>query len=85
MDKILTGSQFYIITGTGTKLEKMFDAVKNEMDGNRLRAYSAYDADGRHFIEFIALIIYMQITKVMRNSNLFAKYSVREPLKELLK
>jgi transposase len=67
------------------KVEKIFDTVKNEMDGNRLRAHSAYNTDGRLFIKFIALIIYMYITKVMKNNKLFGKYSVRELLKELSK
>jgi transposase len=53
------------------------------MDGNRLRSHSAYNTDGRLFIKFIALIIYMQMTQVMRNKKLFGKYSVRELLKEL--
>ena len=67
------------------KVEKIFDAVKNEMDGNRLRAHSAYNTDGRLFIKFIALIIYMHITKVMRKNKLFGKYSIQELLKELSK
>ncbi|MDR2064190.1 MAG: hypothetical protein LBP85_00540, partial [Prevotellaceae bacterium] len=46
-------------------------------------SHSAYNTDGRLFIKFIALIIYMQITQIMRNKKLFGKYSVRELLKEL--
>jgi transposase len=65
------------------KVEKIFDTAKNEMDGNGLRSHSAYNTDGRLFIKFIALIIYMRITQVMRNKKLFGKYSVRELLKEL--
>jgi transposase len=42
------------------KVEKIFDAVKNEMNGNKLRVHSAYNTDGRLFIKFIALIIYIQ-------------------------
>jgi transposase len=41
--------------------------------------------DGKLFIKFIALIIYMQITKVMRDKNLFGKYAVSELLRELAK
>ena len=41
-------------------VEKIFDVVKNEMDGGRLRAHSQYNIDGRLFIKFIALIIYME-------------------------
>jgi transposase len=65
------------------KVEKIFDTVKNKMDGNRLRSHSAYNTDGRLFIKFIALIIYMKITQIMRNKKLCGKYSVRELLKEL--
>ncbi|GHT70563.1 hypothetical protein AGMMS50239_39080 [Bacteroidia bacterium] len=37
------------------------------------------------FIKYITLIIYMQITKVMRNKKLFEKYSIQELLRELAK
>jgi transposase len=66
------------------KVEKIFDTVKNEMHGNRLRSHSAYNTDERLFIKFIALIVYMQITQVMRNKKLFGKYFVRELLKSSL-
>ncbi|GHV08984.1 hypothetical protein FACS1894160_4160 [Bacteroidia bacterium] len=55
------------------------------MDGDRLRSHSQYNTDGRLFIKYIALIIYMQITKVMRNKKLFEKYSIQELLRELAK
>jgi transposase len=67
------------------KVEKIFKAVKNEMDGDRLRSHSKYSMDGRLFIKFIALIIYMQITKIMRDKKLFEKYSITELLRELAK
>ena len=40
------------------RVEKVFDVVKNELDGDRLRAHSQYNTEGRLFIKFIALIIY---------------------------
>jgi transposase len=67
------------------KVEKIFNTVKNKMDGDRLRAHSKYCMDGRLFIKFIALIIYMYITKVMRDKKLFEKYSCSELLRELAK
>ena len=67
------------------RVEKVFDVVKNEMDGDRLRAHSQYNTDGRLFIKFIALIIYMEISKTMRKNKLFEKYSVKELLAELKK
>ena len=38
-------------------VEKVFDLLKNENDGNRLRAHSQYNSDARLFIKFISLII----------------------------
>jgi transposase len=67
------------------RVEKIFDVVKNEMDGDRLRSHSRYNTDGRLFIKYIALIIYMQITKIMRDKKLFEKFSIQELLRELSK
>ncbi len=37
-------------------VEKMFDVEKNQLDGKRLRAHTPYNADGRVFVKFVALI-----------------------------
>jgi transposase len=66
-------------------VEKIFDTTKNELDTNRLRSHSKPAAEGRLFVKFISTIIYQQITKVMREKNMFKKYSVIEMLKELSK
>ncbi len=67
------------------RVEKIFDIVKNEMDCDRLRVHSQYNTDGRLFLKFISLIIYMEISKVMTENNLFKKYSVKELLAEVKK
>ena len=66
-------------------VEKIFNVVKNEMDGDRLRVHSQYNTEGRLFLKFIALIIYMEISKVMKNKKLFEKYTVKEMFSELKK
>lgn len=66
-------------------VEKIFDIVKNEMDGDRLRAHSHYNNDGRLFIKFIALTLYTEISKIMKEKKLFQKYSVKELMAELKK
>jgi transposase len=66
-------------------VEKIFDTTKNELDTNRLRSHSKITAEGRFFVKFIATIIYQQITKMMREKDMFKKYSVIELLKELSK
>lgn len=67
------------------QVEKVFDLLKNEMDGARLRAHNQLNADARIFIRFIALIIQSEIIKAMRKAGLFKKYTVREVLAELKK
>jgi len=66
-------------------VEKVFDLLKNEMDGGRLRAHSQINADARLFIKFLALIVQSEIIKIMRAEKLFKKYTVRELLAELKK
>jgi len=66
-------------------VEKIFDTTKNELDTNRLRSHSKTTAEGRLFVKFIATVIYQQITKVMREKDMFKKFSVIELLRELSK
>jgi transposase len=66
-------------------IEKIFDTTKNELNTNRLRSHSKKTTEGRLFVKFIATILYQQITKVMKENDMFKKYSVTELLKELSK
>ena len=66
-------------------VEKIFDVMKNEMDGSRLRVHSSYNADGKLFIKFISLIIYMNISQQMKKAKLFDKVSLKEMLNEFKK
>lgn len=67
------------------QVEKVFDLLKNEMDGMRLRAHSQYNTDARLFIKFLSLIIKSEIIRIMRKADLFKTYTVRELLSELKK
>lgn len=67
------------------QVEKIFDLLKNEMDGNRLRVHSQFNADARIFINFLALIVQSEIIKIMRAEKLFKKYTMRELIAELKK
>ena len=66
-------------------IEKMFDIVKNEMDGNRLRAHNHTTMEGRLFIKFIALILYCEIYKTLKKYDLFKKFTIKEMIYELRK
>jgi transposase len=67
------------------RVEKIFNIVKNEIDGRRLRAHGNFNNEGRLFIKFIALIIHTEISKIMHKKKLFEKYSIKEMLAELTK
>ena len=66
-------------------IEKVFDVVKNELLGKRLRAHSKESSEGRLFIKFITLILYSSVSKRMKEKGLFKKYSLRELMLELNK
>ena len=66
-------------------VEKIFDVMKNEMDGSRLRVHSNYNADGKLLVKFIALILYMHISRQMKQAKLFDKVSLNEMLNEFKK
>lgn len=66
-------------------VEKVFDILKNEMDAQRLRTHKEYTTKGKLFVMFIALIIYAEISRTMKEQQLFKNYSVKELLYELRK
>ena len=66
-------------------IEKLFNIEKNELDGRRLKVHSQHNSDGRMFIQFIALILYNNISTVMKKNKLFERYSLKEMMAELSK
>ena len=66
-------------------VEKIFDIVKNKIDGERLRVHHNDHNEGRLFINFISFIIYSEISKVMQEKKIFMNYSVNEMIHELRK
>jgi len=67
------------------RVEKLFQILKNELDGNRLRVHSKNNFEGRLFLFFISLIIYAAIDVIMRKNNLYKKYSLNEMIYEFKK
>lgn len=69
------------------KIEKMFNAVKNDIDFKRLKVQSSEVMKGKLFVMFIALIIDTHILNIKNNSKNknMNKYTRKEILKELRK
>lgn len=66
-------------------IEKVFDVVKNELLGKRLRSHSKESAEGRLFVKFITSILYSSVSKIMKENKLFKTYSLHELMLELNK
>jgi transposase len=66
-------------------LEKLFDMLKNEFDGKRLRGSTKDTVEGRLFLKFLSLILYSALSNTMREQHLFKRYSIRELMYELKK
>ena len=67
------------------KLEKMFDVMKNEITSGRLRVRSQYSVEGRIFITFVSLILYSELHRIMKEKELYSKYTIPEVFFELKK
>lgn len=50
-------------------VEQAFDAMKNELDGNRFRTKDPQTAKGRLLIKFIALILWCSISAMLRDTD----------------
>jgi len=67
------------------RVEKFFDSMKNDMDRKRLRTCSQKTFEGRLFLDFLALIIYSQISKTMMDEDIVKNYTVQELMYEFKK
>lgn len=66
-------------------VEKSFDNLKNELDLSRLRIHSDKAMDGRIFIGFIALILQSHIHRIMKDKDLYKKFTKEKLLSEMKK
>ncbi|MDY7027519.1 MAG: IS1634 family transposase [Spirochaetota bacterium] len=66
-------------------VEKLFDSMKHGTELKRLRVHSRQSMEGLIFIEFISLIMYSEIQKVLRESGLGKKLTVEQLFYELKK
>lgn len=67
------------------RVEKMFDAAKNELIGLPLRVHKTNTMNGLFFILFIALIVQFHLLNKMSKENLQKKYSIADIFFELHK
>ena len=66
-------------------VEKAFENIKNDLDMKRLRIHSDDAMQGRIFITFIALIISSYVRSIMKEADLYKKFTFSSLVKELKK
>lgn len=67
------------------RIEKMFKALKNDLGATPVRVHKETTLDGSLLISFIALIIYSDLIRRIRESNLMKDYSMEGIFLELAK
>ncbi|MCK9312679.1 MAG: hypothetical protein M0P20_01295, partial [Methanocorpusculum sp.] len=65
------------------RVEKSFDNLKNDLDGKRLRVRSEWAMEGRMFVQFLSLILASYIQRVMREKDLYKKYTMQSIIEEM--
>jgi len=66
-------------------VEKLFDSLKHDIDGKRLRVHSRQSMEGLLFVDFISLIILSFVRKRLRECGLDKKLTVKQLFYELKK
>ena len=64
-------------------VEKSFDNLKSSLESKRMRTHSKETMHGRFFLQFIALIIMMDIQNKMQKHDLYKKFTYPTLLNEL--
>jgi len=64
-------------------VEKFFDTLKNEMDGNRFRVHSKNALEGRLFVHVLALVLHSSIMCRLKKSKLHKKMTFPEIISNL--
>ena len=67
------------------RIEKMFKALKNDLGAIPIRVHKETTLDGSLLISFVALVIYSDLIRRMRESNLVKDYSMEGIFLELAK
>lgn len=59
--------------------------MKNDLDRKCFRTHSNKTFEGNLFLDFLALVVYSQISKVAREEKIFKDYTIQELMYEFKK
>jgi transposase len=80
-----SGEEIYKIYKEREEVELAFDAMKNELENDKIYLSDTEGVYGYFFISFISLYLYFSILGMLRESGLVERMSVEEVLHELSK
>lgn len=80
-----SGEEVYKIYKEREEVELAFDAMKNELENDKIYLSDTEGVYGYFFISFISLYLYFRILGMLRESGLVERMSVEEVLHELSK
>ena len=72
--------RIYTILKSRTEIETMFDIFKNILDADRTYMREDHQMEGWMFINFLALVFYYRIYKILSDNELLKKYSPKDVL-----
>ena len=67
------------------RVEKMFDAMKNELEGVPLRSHKTNTMNGNFFILFLAIILQFHLLEKMKQGNIHHQFTISDVFFELHK
>jgi transposase len=77
------GEVIYKLLKSRAEIETMFDAFKNVLNADRTYMRDDYQMEGWMFINFVALVFYYKLYKLLTNNSLLKKYSPNDVLLHL--
>ena len=75
-----SGERVYNLLKSRVEIEIMFDAFKNVLNADRTYMRDNYQMEGWVFINFISLVFYYRLYKILADHSLLARYTPNEAL-----
>jgi transposase len=75
-----SGERIYNLLKSRVEIEIMFDAFKNVLNADRTYMRDDYQMEGWMFINFIALVFYYRLYKILADNSLLKRYTPNDAL-----
>ena len=75
-----SGDRIYNLLKSRVEIEIMFDAFKNVLNADRTYMRDDYQMEGWMFINFIALVFYYRLYKILADKSLLKRYTPNDAL-----